>query len=548
MKRKARASRQPALGVRNPGPAVLIYDTTLRDGSQGEGVSMSVEDKLDIARQLDDLGVAWIEGGWPGSNPKDVAFFEQGRRIRLRRAKLAAFGSTRRAGIAASADSNLRALVAAKTPTVTIFGKSWDLHVTDALRTTLDENLRMIADSVKYLKAHCGQVVYDAEHFFDGYRANPGYALQTLEAAAGAGADWLVLCDTNGGSLPDFVHAAAALVAGRFNLPVGIHTHNDAGMAAANSIEAVRAGATMVQGTMNGLGERCGNADLTAVIPVVELKLGRRCLPAGNLPKITAVSRYVCEITNQNLRDNQPFVGRSAFAHKGGVHVSAVQRNALTYEHVRPEAVGNARRVLVSELSGRSNVLALAGGRYDLDRNPEKMKEILDRVRELENEGYQFESAEASFDLVVRKAMGDWRPFFRLHGFRVFADLSHGGSGMVEASIQLEVDGRREHTAAEGNGPVNALDGALRKALLPFYPQLAEVELVDYKVRVINAKAATAARVRVTIESSDRHERWRTVGVHENIIQASFRALVDSIEYKLLRERDRSRRTGQRKA
>ena len=542
MTKQGRGARGAGRAARNQEPGVLIYDTTLRDGSQGEGVSMSVEDKLDIAGQLDDLGVAWIEGGWPGSNPKDVAFFEQGRKLKLRAAKLAAFGSTRRAGIGAAADANLRALVAAKTPVVTIFGKTWDLHVTDALRTTLDENLRMIADSVKYLKARCGEVIYDAEHFFDGYRANPEYALKTLEAAAGAGAAWLVLCDTNGGSLPAFVHEATATVSDRFGLPIGIHAHNDSGVAAANSIEAVRAGATMVQGTINGLGERCGNADLTAVIPAVELKLGQRCLPAGSLPKITAVSRYVCEITNQNLRDNQPFVGRSAFAHKGGVHVSAVQRNSRTYEHVSPEAVGNVRRVLVSELSGRSNVLALAGGRYDLEKNPAKMKEILDRVRELENEGYQFESAEASFDLVVRKAMGDWSPFFKLHGFRIFADLSTAGSGMVEASIQLEVDGRREHTAAEGNGPVNALDGALRKALLPFYPALAEVELVDYKVRVINAKAATAARVRVTIESSDRHERWRTVGVNENIIQASFQALVDSIEYKLLRERDRTRR------
>jgi 2-isopropylmalate synthase len=485
--------------------------------------------------------VGWIEGGWPGSNPKDAAFFQEGRRLRLARARLAAFGSTRRAGITAAADANLKALVAAGTPTVTIFGKSWDLHVTEALRTTLDENLRMIADSVKYLKGHAAEVVYDAEHFFDGYRANPEYAIKTLQAAAEAGAGWLVLCDTNGGSLPDFVYEVTALVAGRFDLPVGIHAHNDSAVAAANSIEAVRAGATMVQGTVNGLGERCGNADLTAVVPVVELKLGRRCLPAGALARLTAVSRYVYEITNQNPRDNQPFVGRSAFAHKGGVHVSAVQRNARTYEHVRPETVGNARRVLVSELSGRSNVLALAGGRYDLERHPDKMRQILDRVRQLENEGYQFESAEASFDLLVRKAMGDWQPFFKLHGFRVFADLSRGGAGLVEATILLEVDGRREHTACEGNGPVNALDGALRKALLEFYPELAEVNLADYKVRVINAKAATAARVRVTIESSDRHERWRTVGVSENIIQASFLALVDSIEYKLLKERDRKR-------
>jgi len=400
----------------------------------------------------------------------------------------------------------------------------------------------MIRDSVHYLKYHVDEVIYDAEHFFDGYRDDPDYALKTLAAAAEAGADWLVLCDTNGGSLPGFIAEVTELVGRRFALPLGIHCHNDSGLAAAGTIAGVQAGARQVQGTVNGLGERCGNADLVTVLPVLQLKLGLACLDADKLARLTRVSRYVYETANLHPADNQPFVGRSAFAHKGGVHVSAVSRNTATYEHIDPARVGNVRRVLVSELSGRSNVLALAGDRYDLAAHPELMKQIVERVQELESQGYQFEAAEASFDLLVRKAMGGYRPFFKLLGFRASSDFSQEGVERTEATVRLEVDGHVEHTASEGNGPVNALDGALRKALEKFYPELAEVQLVDFKVRVIDAKEATAACVRVTIESSDRSERWNTVGVSENIIEASWKALIDSIEYKLLKGRVPRRR------
>jgi 2-isopropylmalate synthase len=537
-----RGGRRPARRTGRKRADVLIYDTTLRDGAQAEGISFSLEDKLDIARQLDDLGVSYIEGGWPGSNPKDMAFFKAVPGLGLRQARITAFGSTRKAGSRVAADPNIRALIAAATPTVTVFGKSWRLHVTEALRTSLAENLRMIRDSVHYLKYHCEEVIYDAEHFFDGYRHDPDYALKTLDAAAGAGADWVVLCDTNGGSLPEFIAGATARVAERLELPVGIHCHNDSGMAAACTAGAVRAGARLVQGTVNGMGERCGNADLITILPVLQLKMGISCLPAEKLARLTAVSRYVFETANLHPVDNQPFVGRSAFAHKGGVHVSAVNRDARTYEHVPPESVGNARRVLVSELSGRSNILALVGDRYDLRSRPEAMKRVLDRVQELENQGYQFEAAEASFDLLLRKTMNDWQPFFKVLGFRASSDFSEDGTERTEATLRLEVDGQLEHTASEGNGPVHALDGAMRKALEGFYPELREVQLVDFKVRVINAKEATGAMVRVTIESSDGRSRWNTVGVSENIILASWRALVDSVEYKLLKERPAGRR------
>jgi 2-isopropylmalate synthase len=527
---------------------VLVYDTTLRDGSQGAGISFSLEDKLDITRQLDLLGVHYIEGGYPGSNPKDVAYFQQVGRLGLKRSRVVAFGATRRAGGRVAADPGIKALIGAGPSTVTVFGKSWRLHVTDALRVTLAENLAMIGDTVAYLKYHVDEVIYDAEHFFDGYRQDPAYALRTLEAAARAGADWLVLCDTNGGSLPDFVESATAEVTKRLGHRLGVHCHNDSGLAAACSLAAVRAGARMVHGTINGLGERCGNADLTTVLPLLQLKTGLRCLSDESLRQLTRCSLYVYETANLIPDEQQPFVGRSAFAHKGGVHVSAVQRNSRTYEHVDPESVGNVRRVLVSELSGRSNVLALAGERYRLAEQPEHMKAIVEKVQELENRGYQFEAAEASFDLLVRKVIGDWRPFFKLHGFRVSSDLTREGVESTEATIRLEVDGRMEHTASQGNGPVNALDGALRKALEKFYPALREVQLVDFKVRVINAREATAAKVRVTIESSDGRERWNTVGVSENIIEASWAALLDSVEYKLLKERDaKSGKRGGRK-
>jgi len=545
-KRKAAnaKSRKPAADRRrkqaSPAPDVLVYDTTLRDGAQAEGISFSLEDKLDIARQLDDLGVSHIEGGWPGSNPKDMAFFKAASGLGLKQSRIAAFGSTRKAGSRVAADPNIRALIGADTATVTLFGKSWRLHVTEALRTSLAENLRMVRDSVHYLKYHCEEVIYDAEHYFDGYRQDPDYALRTLEAAAEAGADWLVLCDTNGGSMPEFIAEVTARVRQKFDVPVGIHCHNDSGMAVACTASGVQAGARMVHGTINGLGERCGNADLVTVIPVLQLKMGMNCLPADKLARLTRVSRYVSETANLHPADNQPFVGRSAFAHKGGIHVSAVNSNAHTYEHVEPESVGNARRVLVSELSGRSNIMALAGDRYDLSSRPEAMKKVLERVQDLESRGYQFEAAEASFDLLLRKTMNDWQPFFKVLGFRAASDFTEDGTERTEATVRLEVDGQLEHTACEGNGPVNALDGAMRKALESFYPELRQVQLIDFKVRVINAKEATGAMVRVTIESSDGHSRWNTVGVSENIIEASWKALVDSIEYKLLKERSPS--------
>jgi 2-isopropylmalate synthase len=553
--RKAKKPKgsKPGAGKRKtkatPRPDVLIYDTTLRDGAQAEGISFSLEDKLDIARQLDDLGVAYIEGGWPGSNPKDMAFFKAVDSLGLKKSKLAAFGSTRKAGVRVAADANIRAIISARTAAVTVFGKSWRLHVTEALRTSMAENLRMIHDSVHYLKYHCEEVIYDAEHFFDGYRQDPDYALKTLQAAAEAGADWVVLCDTNGGSMPEFISEATARVAERFDVRLGIHCHNDSGMAVACSMAGVNAGARMLQGTVNGMGERCGNADLITAIPVLQLKLGLNCLPDEKLARLTRVSRYVFETANLHPADSQPFVGRSAFAHKGGVHVSAVSRNAHTYEHIVPEKVGNARRVLVSELSGRSNILALAGDRYDLAARPEAMKSILERVQHLENQGYQFEAAEASFDVLVRKTVEEWTPFFKIIGFRAASEYSEDGTERTEATVRLEVDGQLEHTASQGNGPVNALDGALRKALDRSYPELREVQLIDFKVRVINAKQATAAKVRVTIESSDGKSRWNTVGVSENIIEASWKALLDSIEYKLFKDRAprRRRRAGKKR-
>jgi 2-isopropylmalate synthase len=520
---------------------VMIYDTTLRDGSQAEGISFSLEDKLDIARELDAFGVDYIEGGWPGSNPKDMAFFKTAGKLGFKHSKLAAFGSTRRAGIKASADKNMKSLVGAATPVITVFGKSWRLHVKEALRTSLAENLRMIEDSLRYLTGYCPEVVFDAEHFFDGYADNPDYALKTLASAVAGGASWIVLCDTNGGRMPDEIAQGCARVVSEFGVPVGIHCHNDSGVATAGTQAGVQAGACMVHGTVNGFGERCGNADLMSVIPNLQLKMNKKCLEMLDLQHLTRLSRYVYDLANLRLQNSQPFVGRSAFAHKGGIHVSAVNRNSETYEHIDPKKVGNARRILVSELSGRSNVLALAGDRYDLSAHPEKMKAIIEKVQDLENQGYQFEAAEASFDLLVRKAMGDWQPFFNLHGFRVSSDLSQDGVEGTQATIKLDVNGQMEHTAAEGNGPVNALDGALRKALEKFYPSLADVQLIDFKVRVINAREATAAKVRVTIESSDSREHWHTVGVSENIIEASWNALLDSVEYKLLKERDASR-------
>jgi 2-isopropylmalate synthase len=517
---------------------IEIYDTTLRDGCQGEGVSFSVEDKLRVAHRLDRLGVAYIEGGWPGSNPRDVEFFARARRERWERARLAAFGSTRRAGVAAASDANLRSLVEAGTPAVTLFGKSWDLHVRRALEVSLDENLAMIGDSVAYLRSRGLHTLYDAEHFFDGLADNRDYALATLRAAAEAGADRIVLCDTNGGTLTRALVEAIRAVRAAVRTPLGIHTHDDSGLGVANALAAVEEGCIHVQGTINGYGERCGNANLCTVIPDLELKMGRRALPAGRLADLCEVSRYVSEMANLHHHERAPFVGRSAFAHKGGIHVSAVLKHPRTYEHIEPEAVGNERRVLVSDLSGQSNVVAKARRwGLPLDKDRPETRAILGRVKDLEYDGYQFEGAEASFEILVKEHLRQLEPYFHLEGFRVIVEKNGADAApRAEATVKVSVAGSCEHTAAEGHGPVNALDNALRKALGKFYPRIGEIRLTDYKVRVLNEKDATAARVRVLVETSDGKTAWGTVGVSDNIIEASWEALVDAVTYKLMQD------------
>jgi 2-isopropylmalate synthase len=512
---------------------IAIYDTTLRDGSQGEGVNFSLQDKLLITVRLDELGIDYVEGGYPLSNPKDAEYFRQIRDRDLSHARIAAFGMTRRKGVAPEDDAGMKALVEAGTPVITIVGKTWDLHATEVLGVSLDENLRMIADSVAFCAAHVPEVVYDAEHFFDGYRRNPDYALKTLQAAAAAGARWIVLCDTNGGALPEQVEAAVDEVRKAISAPIGIHTHNDGELAVANTLAAVRRGATHVQGTINGIGERCGNVDLCSVVANLALKMdGYEVLRPGSLAHLTEVSRYVYETANMNFRPGQPFVGSSAFAHKGGMHVHAVRKLASSYEHIDPAAVGNERRVLVSELSGRSNIAEKLKGR-DLEHDAALMARVLDRVQDLEHEGYQFEAAEASFVLLVEKLAGRYHPWFDRLGYRVTVENGADGLPVTEATVKVRVGPHLEHTVSEGDGPVNALDGALRKALRRHYPQLDTMHLVDYKVRVINERAGTAARVRVVIESKDEDEVWGTVGVSENIIEASWLALIDSFEHKL---------------
>jgi 2-isopropylmalate synthase len=517
---------------------IAIYDTTLRDGTQGAGVTLSAQDKVRIAERLDEFGVDYIEGGWPGSNPKDLEFFAQARGRSWRRARITAFGSTRRAGIAPEDDENLRMILAAGTPAAAVFGKTWDLHVREALRTTLDENLRMIEDSVRYLKGKGIEVIYDAEHYFDGWKSNPDYALATLAAARSAGADVVVLCDTNGGRLAFEIRAGLEAARAAIEGPLGIHTHNDGEMGVANAIAAVRAGAVHVQGTINGIGERCGNANLISLIPNLQLKLGYDCVPAASLRRLGELARFVSELANMAPNEYQPFVGKNAFAHKGGIHVSAVMAHPPTYEHIPPETVGNERRVVVSDLSGRANVLYKAEEMgLDFRKDRPEVREIVGRLKELEHAGFQFEGAEASFELLVRRTMGQHRPAFTLKGLRVMVEKGPHGEAAAEASIRLAVDGQEEHTAAEGNGPVHALDRALRKALERFYPEIGRVRLVDYKVRVLNADAATAAKVRVLIQSTDGVRTWGTVGVSENVVEASWQALVDSLEYVLLGER-----------
>jgi 2-isopropylmalate synthase len=524
---------------------VLLYDTTLRDGEQAEGVAFSLADKLRIAYRLDEFGVDYIEGGWPGSNPKAVEFFQSIDQGRLVNARLASFGSTRRKNIHASEDVNLQALIESRTPVCTIFGKTWDMHVTEALRVSLDENLAMIRDSVRFLRGCEREVIYDAEHFFDGFRHNPDYALKTIIAAAEAGAHCIVLCDTNGGTMPLELASIVAAARNTVDIPLGIHCHNDGGVAVANSLIAVDQGVVHVQGTINGYGERCGNADLIPIIAGLALKKGKRCLPDGNLQHLTSLAHFVAEVANFVPDPRQPYVGRSVFAHKGGVHVSALLREKTTYEHIDPTLVGNTTRVLISELSGQSNVFAkVEEAGLNHEELPGKTKAILDQVKDLENQGYQFEAAEGSFEILTRKILGTHKKFFDLEGFRVIIEKRGPNEECLsEATIKVRVKDKRWHTAADGDGPVNALDRALRKALREKYPQLAAIHLVDYKVRVLDAQAGTAAKVRVLINSAEGENNWSTIGVSENIIEASWQALVDSIEYKLLRDEEKREET-----
>jgi len=514
---------------------IQLYDTTLRDGSQGEGVNFSLQDKLMIAQRLDSLGFDYIEGGYPLSNPKDEEFFQRIADMDLKHARVSAFGMTRRKGVAAEDDIGMQALIRSKAPAVTIVGKTWDLHVTEVLRVSLEENIAMIRDSIAFIKSEGREAIYDAEHCFDGWKANPDYALQTLQAAADAGASMIVMCDTNGGTLPEQIAEFVKALKAAVNVPLGIHCHNDCELAVANSLAAVQAGAMQVQGTINGIGERCGNGDLVSVAANLHLKLGYEVLVPGGIQRLTELSRYVYEIANLNFRSGQPFVGSSAFAHKGGMHVHAVNRLARSYEHITPEAVGNERRILVSELSGRSNIVAKTT-KFNISQDNELMSRILLAVQDMENEGYQFEAAEASFDLLVMKQAGSYHPAFELEHYRVNVQ-NQKREPMTEAVIKLTINAAQQHVVGEGDGPVNALDSALRKALTPAYPGLAEMTLVDYKVRVINSTEGTAARVRVVIESRDRSTVWSTVGVSENIIEASWIALVDAVEYKIHKDR-----------
>ncbi|NEO47283.1 MAG: citramalate synthase [Moorea sp. SIO4A3] len=583
---------------------IWIYDTTLRDGAQREGISLSLEDKLRIARQLDELGIPFIEGGWPGANPKDVQFFWKLKEEPLKQAEVVAFCSTRRPNMSAAEDRMLQAILAAGTRWVTIFGKSWDLHVTEGLKTSLEENLAMIRDTIEYLRSQGRRVIYDAEHWFDGYKANRDYALKTLKAARDAGAEWLVLCDTNGGTLPDQVSQIVRdvikeLKVGRLNVEgsnfqpanlgqkatlreqpanlgqkatlreqpanlgqkatlreqpatdtnlqpanlqpmLGIHTHNDSDTAVANALAAVSEGACMVQGTINGYGERCGNANLCSVIPNLQLKLGYSCIQDNQLARLTQASRLISEIVNLAPNDHAAFVGRSAFAHKGGIHVSAVAKNPLTYEHIQPEQIGNQRRIVISDQSGLSNVLAKARSfGHDLDKKDPACREILERLKDLENEGYQFEAAEASFDLLMRDALGYRKHPFELKGCQIHSDMLQGVSKPYSnsvATIKVSVNNQEILEVAEGNGPVSALDAALRKALVNFYPEIADFHLTDYKVRILDGAAGTSAKTRVLVESSNGEQRWTTVGVSSNILEASYEAVVEGIEYGLLLE------------
>ena len=527
---------------------VTIYDTTLRDGTQAEDISLTTEDKLRIALKLDELGVAYVEGGWPGSNPTDKRFFQEIQNYSLKNAAIAAFGSTHNHRATAATDPNLKALIESGAPVITIFGKTWDIHVTDALGTTLPRNLDLVGDSLAYLRPNVKELFFDAEHFFDGFKANPDYALAVLRKAHEAGTDVLVLCDTNGGTLPtEFRQIVTAVVAALPGVPFGVHAHNDSGVAVANSLEGVTLGAVQVQGTVNGYGERCGNANLCSIIPSLILKLGIDCLPEGKLPLITPTAHFVSEMVNQAPPSNQPYVGDGAFAHKGGVHVSAVVKNPRTYEHIAPETVGNVRRVLLSDLSGQSNILYKAREfGFDLDKNDPFVLELLSTIKERESMGYEYSAAEASYELLLNRVLGRARSYFTVVRYRILDDNVYDrAEPLTEATVMIKVGGRVKHTAATGMGPVNALDKAIRKALRGFYPKLAEMRLLDFKVRVLSGLkrddcepggCGTASHVRVLVECGDSARRWVTVGVSHNVIEASFQAMEDAINYKLFRD------------
>ena len=516
---------------------IEVYDSTLRDGTQGEGIALSLEDKLAIAAKLDELGVDYIEGGYPLSNAKDQALFKEIRKQPLKHSRIVAFGMTRKKGVAAEDDTGLKALQKCMAPVVAVVGKSWDLQARKVLGVTLQENLLMVAESVKFLNRKGREVFFDAEHFFEGYKDNPAYAVKVLQAAAEAGACRLVLCDTNGGSTEPQIEQIVTDIVKQTDVAVGIHTHNDSGLAVANSLAAVRCGAVQVQGTINGFGERAGNADLCVIIPNLVLKMGCQCLQKNSLNKLTETSRFVYEIANLNLPLNQPYVGASSFAHKGGMHVHAVSKNPRFYEHVSPDLVGNSRRIIVSELSGSSSLLAKSE-KLAVLKDRTIVRKILTELGNLENQGYQFETAEASFDLLVRRFLGHYHKFFELDHYRAVILKTNDKQPISEATVKINVNGTTEHRVAEGDGPVNALDAALRKALARHFPQIGQIQLVDYRVRVVNPRAATAAKVRVVIESRDHQQHWGTIGVSENIIDATWQALVDSIEYKLLKEED----------
>jgi len=524
---------------------IVLYDTTLRDGTQGENINFSAGEKVAIAHRLDDMEIHYIEGGWPGSNPRDMQFFELAKRETFHTTKITAFGATRKPGSTPETDQNVQTLIEAATPVVTIFGKTWDLHVRKVMNNTLSENLAMIKDTVTYLKAHEREVIYDAEHFFDGYKDNADYAMQTLFAAIDSGSETVVLCDTNGGTLPfeiESIMAAAnqQLVENYSALPdtpqvkIGIHTHNDSGVAVANTLSAINQGATMIQGTINGYGERCGNADLTTIIPILNLKMDRPCIPIDKLTKLKNLSRFVSEMANLVPTNDRPFVGKSAFAHKGGIHVSAVIKEPRAYEHLSPDLVGNKRRVLVSDLSGKSNIEYKANEMgISLGTNGYNSREIVTKIKDLEEQGYQFDVADGSFKILVEKLTKQFQPLFTLESYRVTMEKDKGQAGLAHATIKISVDGKKEITAAEGHGPVSALDNALRKALERFYTNLDHMRLVDFTVRVIDGRDGTAARVRVLIQSRDQDEVWSTVGVSKDIIEASWQALEDSFQYKL---------------